>query len=339
MRTAFVTGATGLVGSHIVEQLTRDGWNVKGLARSEASHAALRAMGVEPVRGDVGDRDSLIAAARGADAIFHTAAAITVSGGWESYRRPNVEGTAAIVDAAAAAGARLLHLSSVGVYGSSGRYRAGLKTSEDGPLGQLPERSFYARSKRESEEAVLEAHRSGRIWATAVRPCVIYGPRDRQFIPRLAKALRLGIMPLIGGGRSTMAVIHAANVAEGAILAAASPNAGGRAYNLTNDYDVTVRDFYRLAGEGLGKQIRFFPVSRAAAKVGLSAFKVADRVALGGKFAVALEGSLAFISRDNPFTSERARTELGWTPSMRPEVGIPEAFRWWATQAPTSRSG
>lgn len=333
MGTALVTGATGLVGSHLVEQLTRDGWKVRGLSRSDASSAALRAMDAEPIRGDVGDRDALIEAARGADVIFHTAAAITVPGGWESYRKPNVEGTAAIIDAAAASGARLLHLSSVGVYGSSGRYRAGLKTSEDGPLGLLPERSFYARSKRESEEMVMDAHRSGRIWATAVRPCVIYGPRDRQFIPRLAKALRLGVMPLIGGGRSTMAVIHAANVAEGAILAAASPNAGGRAYNLTNDFDVTVRDFYRLAGEGLGKPIRFVPVPRAAAKMGVSAIKVIDRIALGGKFAVALEGSLAFISRDNPFTSERARTELGWAPSMRPETGIPESFRWWATHS------
>jgi nucleoside-diphosphate-sugar epimerase len=50
---------------------------------------------------------------------------------------------------------------------------------------------------------------------------------------------------------------------------------------------------------------------------------------LGGKFAVASEGSLSFMSRDNPFTSDRAKQELGWKPSVRPDVGIPEAFRWW----------
>ena len=52
-----------------------------------------------------------------------------------------------------------------------------------------------------------------------------------------------------------------------------------------------------------------------------------DRLLLGGKFAVAAEGSLSFLSRDNPFTSDRARSELGWSPTVRPEVGVPDAFR------------
>src|SRR5258708_31267080 len=98
---------------------------------------------------------------------------------------------------------------------------------------------------------VLNAHRAGRIWASAVRPSVIYGPRDRQFVPRLARALNLGVMPLIAGGRSTLPVVHAANVASGALLAATSDVAGGRAYNLANDYNVTVRDFFQFASDGL----------------------------------------------------------------------------------------
>ena len=272
----------------------------------------------------------LVAAGKGVDTIFHTAAAITQRGGWDGYRAMNVEGTAAIIDAAAASGARLLHLSSVAVYGSTGRYLSREKTHEDSPLGLLHERSFYARSKRESEQLVMDAHRAGRIWATAVRPDVIYGPRDRQFVPRMARALRLGVMPLIGGGGSTLAIVHAANVADGAVLAAAHPGAGGRAYNLTNDYDVTVREFYRLGAEGLGRTVRLVPVPIWSAKLGLRGFRVFDRLALDGKFAVALEGSLSFMSRDNPFTSDRARRELGWSPPVDPRNGIPEAFRWWA---------
>ena len=328
MPTALVTGATGQVGSHIVEQLTRAGWTVRGLSRSETSNETLRALGAEPVRGDVQDRTSLIGASKGADVIFHTAAAITPSGGWDEYRRINIDGTASIIEAASASGARLLHLSSVAVYGSSARYGAG-KTSEDVALAPLGERSYYGRSKRESEQMVLDAHRAGRIWATAVRPDVIYGPRDRQFVPRMARALNSGVMPLLGGGRSILAVVHAANVAEGAILAATNDRAGGRAYNLANDYDVTVRDFFTLAAQGLGKRVTFLPVPIWIAKQALRAFRLVDRVALGGKFAVASEGSLSFMSRDNPFTSDRAKTELGWNPSVRPEEGVPAAFRWW----------
>jgi nucleoside-diphosphate-sugar epimerase len=330
MPSALVTGATGLVGSHVVELLLREGWSVRGLARGDAARAAVRDAGAEPVTGDITDSASVAVASRGVDVLFHTAAAITQRGGWESYRRMNVEGTAAVIDAAAGTGARLLHLSSVAVYGANGRYQSAEKTSEDTPLGPLTERSFYARSKRESEQMVMDAHRSGRVWATAVRPDVIYGPRDRQFVPRMARALALGVMPVIGGGRSTLAVVHAANVAEGALLAARSAVAGGRVYNLTNDYDVTVRDFFRLGAEGLGVRARFVPVPVWTAKLGLRVVKLVDRVMLGGKFAVATEGSLSFFSRDNPFTSERAKSELGWSPSMVPDVGIPASFRWWA---------
>jgi nucleoside-diphosphate-sugar epimerase len=325
MPTALVTGASGMVGSHIVEQLVRQGWTVRGLARTEESARIVASFGAEPFRGDVLDVDSLTVAAKNTDTIFHTAAAITEGGGWETYRRMNVGGTENIVRAAEVTGARLLQRSSDAVYGSTGRYGSD-KTSEETPLGPLSERSHYARSKRESEQIVMDAHRAGRIWATAVRPDVIYGARDRQFVPRIARAIRVGVMPLIAGGHSTLAVVHAANVAEGAILAAIRDAAGGRAYNLANDHDVTVREFFTLAARGLGKRVRFVNVPVAVARAGLLAFRGIDRVFLGGRFAVATEGSLSFMSRDNPFTSERARRELGWSPSVSPEVGIPSAF-------------
>lgn len=328
-RRALVTGATGLVGSHIVEQLARDGWEVRGLSRSKRSDEIIRSFGAEPFSGDVADVESLRRAAAGRDVVFHTAAAITEGGGWETYRRMNVDGTSAMIGAVESSGARLLQLSSVAVYGSSGRYSAGGKTSEETELGPLRERSYYARSKRESEALVMEAHAAGRIWATAVRPCVIYGPRDRQFVPRMAGALSMGVMPLLGGGRSTLAVVHAANVASGAILAATSERAGGRAYNLTNDFDVSVREYFRLAAVGLDRRVRFVPIPIWLAKSGFNVFRLIDRIAMGGKFAVATEGSLSFLSRDNPFTSERARRELGWAPAVRPEQGIPDSFRWW----------
>jgi 2-alkyl-3-oxoalkanoate reductase len=333
-RRALVTGATGLVGSHIVELLVREGWSVRGLARSETSKRRVRSLGAEPIDGDVLRPDALRAASRGVDTIFHTAAAITEGGGWESYRRLNIDGTAAMIVAAEVSGARLLHVSSVAVYGSTGRYNAeGNKTSEDSPLGALPERSHYARSKRESEEMVMDAHRRGRIWATAVRPSVIYGPRDRQFVPRMARALSLGVMPVIGGGVSTLSVVHAANVAEGALRAVTTDAAAGRAYNVANDFDVTVRDFFRLGAEGLGRNVRLVPIPLWTARLALRAFRIVDRLALGGKFAVASEGSLSFMSRDNPFTSERARRELGWSPRVRPAEGVPAAFRWWREHA------
>lgn len=332
--SALVTGATGLVGSHLVEQLVADGWSVRALARDpEAARRVLpRGLDVELHRGDVLDQTSLVRAARRVSVIFHAAANIIVRGGWESYRLTNIEGTQNAIAAAESAGARLLHLSSVAIYGNRTRHEAarrGSRTGEDTPLGPISGRAYYARSKRESEALVLGAHARGRVWATAVRPCVVYGRRDRQFVPRLAALMRRFPVPLLRGGRSIMTVVHAANVAEGAVLAATSDVAGGRAFNLANDHDVTVRRFFELAGQGLGRRTIFIPLPLWAARGGLRGVKAAARLLTGGKSGLVSNSAIDFIAEDNPFTSERARRELGWKPRVRPEEGVPDAFRWW----------
>jgi nucleoside-diphosphate-sugar epimerase len=324
--SALVTGATGLVGSHVVARLLADGWSVRALVRARVPEPR----GVEQRVGDVLDPAAFASAAAGVDVVFHAAAAITPRGGWEAFRRLNVDGTRNAVDAAVASRARLVHVSSVAVYGSGGRYAAGGgKTSEDTPLGPLPERAYYARSKRESEQIVLDAHRAGRVWSTALRPDVIYGPRDRQFVPRLARLLDRGFAPVIGGGVTTLAVVHAANVADGVVRAATNTAAGGRAFNLANDFDVTVAEFFRLAAEGLGRRVRLVNIPLPVARSLFRAVRIGARLLTGGRSSVVSNSSLGFVTRDNPFTSERARRELGWSPSVHPSRGVPDAFRWW----------
>jgi 2-alkyl-3-oxoalkanoate reductase len=336
---ALVTGATGMVGRHIADRLRADGWAVRGLVRDPARARDLAEHGVELAKGNVLDGDSFGRAAVGCAVIFHAAAEIITGGGWEAFRAVNVDGTRNAIAAAASSGARLLQVSSVAVYGSEGRYlgaQQGRKTSEDVPLMPLHERAYYARSKRESEELVLAAHRAGTIWATAVRPVVVYGPYDRQFVPRLARALRFGLMPLLAGGRATLAVVHAGNVADGAVRAAAHDSAGGRAYNLANDFDVTVRDFFSYAGQGLGRRVILVPVPLWAARSALRAAKAAARAVSGGRLNIVSGSAIDFLTRDNPFTSERARRELGWSPAVRPEVGVRDAFSWWKAREATA---
>lgn len=323
------------MGSYIVERLLADGWSVRALARDpeKARGAIPGGDAVEIFRGDVLDQASFVRAAMGTHVIFHAAANIIVRGGWESFRVTNVDGTQNAIAAAAGSRARLLQVSSVAVYGGRARYEAarrGSRTDEETPLEPLPERAYYARSKRESEEVVLRAHRQGRIWASAVRPVVVYGRRDRQFVPRMANLMRRFPVPLLGGGRSRFGVVHAANVADGAVLAATSDVAGGRAYNVANDFDVSVRRFFELAGEGLGRRPLFLPMPLWAARGALRGVKWAARLVTGGTFSLVSNSAIDFIAEDNPFSSDRARRELGWEPRMAPEVGVPDAFRWWA---------
>lgn len=332
MSVALVTGATGLVGSHIVERLLELGWTVRALARMPSSARAVLPDGVDVIAGDVLDEASFIRAAIGCHTVFHAAANIIVRGGWEAYRITNVEGTRNAIGAAERATARLMHVSSVAVYGPSARYdaaRHGEKTDESTALAPLRERAYYARSKRESEQLVLDAHRQGRVWATAIRPDVVYGRRDRQFVPRMAQLVRRGAIPLLNGGRSTMAVVHAANVAQGAVLAATTDAAGGNAYNLANDFDVSVRQFFELAGQGLGTRPLWIPMPASVARAVVRGARSVLRLVTGGRVSMVSTSMIDFIAEDNPFSSDRAKRELGWAPMVRPEEGVPDAFRWW----------
>jgi nucleoside-diphosphate-sugar epimerase len=165
-------------------------------------------------------------------------------------------------------------------------------------------------------------------WATALRPAVIYGDRDRQFIA--ARALLLSrVSSRWWGRRNDASIVHAAGVADGVVRAATRRRGGESGVSGSNDFDVTVRRFFELAGEGLGRRIRFVKLPTPLARGTLRAVKAITRALTGGKMSVVSSASLAWLTRDNPFTSERARAELGWAPSVRPEAGVPEAFRWW----------
>lgn len=335
MKRALVTGATGLLGGYVVERLTAGGWSVRGLVRDPSRRCRVEALGAQAVPGDLTDVGSLRAAAAGCDAIFHTAAAIGPGSDWEAFRVGNVVGAEHVVAAAEAAGSRLVHVSSTSVFGRQ-RYHAAA-TDESVPLPELPARDAYGRSKQDAERLVLAAHAAGRIWASVVRPPVMYGKRDRQFAPRLCPVLERGFFPLVAGGTTTLTLVHADSVADGAIRAATTDAAGGRVYHLTNDFDVTAAELVRHASLGLGRRIRALHVSNSAARHGFSV--LAAVLVIGGRrdLAAHADGLLEMLTRNNPFTSERARRELKWSPTIPPAKGLPEAFRWWSEHGRSER--
>src|SRR2546426_12761006 len=116
--TVLVTGASGLVGSHVVEALVARGETVRALVRPASRAAALR-LGAEAVAGDVTDPAVWQRAAHGVRAIVHAAAIVQRRASWERYVAVNVEGTRLAVAAAPAARARLVHISSLAGYGGS----------------------------------------------------------------------------------------------------------------------------------------------------------------------------------------------------------------------------
>jgi len=324
---ALITGATGLLGSYIVRRALDAEYQVRVLVRDIEKASWLRAMGAELVVGDVRDAGSVIAAAAGCDVVFHAAALVGTGTAWQPFQEINVAGTEAVVRASAAAGARLVHVSSTSVYGDR-RYEM-VPVHEDVTLPVLPARDAYGRSKQEAERVVMRAHERGEVWATAIRPPILYGERDRQFIPRIAPIIARGVFPLFGGGGTTLPMVHANSVAEGALCAARADGAAGRVYNLTTDFPVTVRELLRYAADGLERRVFTPTIPVSAGKPMFALLGVALRLVGRADLAGRSAGTLRMLTRDNPFVSERARAELAWKPTLRPEVGISEALRWW----------
>jgi nucleoside-diphosphate-sugar epimerase len=328
-----ITGATGLLGSHVAEQLVGRGERVRALVRPASDVTFLRALGVELVEGDLAQPETLPRAVAGADVVYHCAARVGDWGPWRRFKAEIIDATANLLGACRTAGVgRVLHVSSIIVYGHP-RERGDLFT-EDEPLGQnFWVWDYYCRAKVEAER-LCQAYRGD---VTVVRPSWMYGPRDRTSLTRVLKALQARRVAIIGKGDNRLNIVYAADVADGAIRAANHPGGVGRAYNLSSPGEVTQREF----------------LDHLTAKLGLPAIRrrVPYRVAFWGGFLAEIIGrairlkrpphftryAVALIGRSVRFSTERARQELGWAPRAGWEEGVRRTLEWHFGREPAAR--
>lgn len=343
----FVTGATGMIGSHVAEQLRERGHPVRALHRPGADTSFLRALGCELVAGDLATSvvdaadalnavDALGESMAGCAAVVHAAAVAYTKLPWPEVRRINVGGMERVLRAAARVGARrVVHFSSVAVHGDPWH-----SPDEASPLdGPLAPRELYARSKREAEVRGRALTRELGLDVVILRPAAIYGERDRLFTPKLLEVFRFPIQPVLGSGRIPIPAVYAGNVADAAlaVLGAAdgasarrSPTRA-RVYELGVDHPVTPLELYEALARALGVPFRPIhipaPLVRVGARVG---------EALGIRIDGAEELPLARTARlslgPNPFGSVRIRSELGWAPRFSLEQALERTAAWVARE-------
>jgi nucleoside-diphosphate-sugar epimerase len=325
-KLSLITGATGLVGSHIAEQLVERGEGVRALVRATSDTTFLRKLGAELATGDLSEPASLTAAVDGADVVYHCAARVGDWGPWPAFQAGVIDATGNLLDACRKVGVgRVLHVSSIIVYGHP-RERAD-RFTEDEPKGQnlWLWGDYYCRAKIAAEE--LCQRYPGPL--TIVRPSWIYGPRDRTSLPRVFKALEAGRAAVVGRGDNRLNIIYAADVADGAIRAANNPAAIGRAYNLGSEGEVTQREFLDWITNALGRRkVRWHLPYRLAFAGGFLGEMVGRAIRMRRpphftRYVVAL------IGRSTRFSMERARTELGWQPRVPAAEGLRRTLEWY----------
>jgi nucleoside-diphosphate-sugar epimerase len=312
--TVLVTGARGLVGSHVIETLREAGRPMRAF------------------EGDVADPDAWRRATPGVTGIVHAAALVVRPVEFADYERVNVGGTRLAVQAARAAGARLVHVSSVAVYGRTEAYAAGPDAvSEDFPFQPIPEHDFYARSKRMAEELVRDEAARGDLSVAVIRPNVIYGERDRTFTSRLIRVVRRGVFPQIGPGTNLLSCIYAGNVAAAIVAAVGANRPGFRAYNVTADAEprLTQREFIAAFAEALGVRLRRVPVPLALVRLGVRAWTRWRRLMNPRRYAGLGGAAVGFMIGENPFVAARAQQELGWAPPFDTRTAIRRTVTWY----------
>lgn len=325
---ALVTGATGLLGSHLAEQLTAQGHPVRALVRPASDTTFLRSLGVELIPGDLTDPEACRRAVAGTDLIFHAAAKVGDWGTWPEFQAGCLDATRNLTGAARHANIRrFLHISSTSAYGHPPE--GGPPIDESAPLGRnlWPLWDDYTRSKVEQERLVWDAADAG-LPVTVIRPSWLFGERDRTTTARLLRRLRRGQVPLIGPGQNPLSAIDAAEVAAAALLASEHPAALNEAFNITDQGPITQRDYFNLWAELAGappiRSRRSYPLVFAGALL----FEAAGRLTRRRRPPLITRYAAWLMARDVRYSTTKARECLAWTPRRTYRESIERTIAW-----------
>ncbi|MES1241372.1 MAG: NAD-dependent epimerase/dehydratase family protein [Acidobacteriota bacterium] len=245
-RKVFVTGATGGIGGRLVERLVRHhGADVRVLIRNPSSAARLARFPLTFHMGDVTRSEDLDRAIRGSELVFHCAYGTT--GSQKHHAWVNRVGTERVLEAAHRAGAaRVVHLSTLMVYGRTG----------DGDLDETaPRRRFgnaYSDSKLEAEAMALQYSRSGRVPVAVLQPTAVYGPYGGVWTTKPLQALKAGRQILVNGGDGFANAVYVDDLVSAMLLASVKDGAAGEAFLISGPEPVSWRELYERFARMLG---------------------------------------------------------------------------------------
>lgn len=337
-----VTGYGGFLGTEIVRQLLARGHRVVGFGRGEYPH--LDELPIDRICGDIRDAAAVQQAARGVDAVIHTAAVAGIWGPWRHYFRINTLGTEHVVRACQRnAVAVLVYCSSPSVTFAGGD-QSGIDETAPYPQRWL---CHYPHTKALGEQLVLDAHRPGQLHTLALRPHLIWGAEDPHLFPRLLERARRGKLRQIGDGSNVIDTVHVRNAAWAHVLAVEAlrrevdaqrgvgdaagepPEVGGRVYFIAQDEPVKCWDWI---AEVLGIAGVEMPAGRIGFRTAWYAGQALEWLyrATGRRSEPPMTRFLAAqLAKDHYFDISAARQRLGYRPLVSLAEGLESLRRAW----------
>lgn len=332
-----VTGGGGFLGQALCRGLVERGHEVTSFNRGH--YPQLEAIGVRQIRGDLADREATLAAAQGAQAIFHNAAKAGAWGSYESYHLANVVGTQNVLAACRAHNiGKLVYTSTPSVTHRKTHPVEG-GTAQEVPYGE-GFKAPYATTKTIAEKEVLAANgdalADGAHLATvALRPRLIWGPGDQQILPRLVERAKAGRLRFVGGGDNLIDTTYIDNAAQAHFDAFAhlAPGAAcaGKAYFISNGEPKRSRDIVNdlLAAAGAPRVEGSIPFGVAYA-IGAICESLWPLLRLQGE--PPMTRFLAEqLSTTHWYSMEPARQDFGYVPKVSIEEGLRRLRSSWAS--------
>lgn len=348
VRRVFVTGAGGFLGRAICERLIAVDIQVTGFARGD--YPELTAIGVKMIQGDIADKSALILAMKECDLVFHVASKAGVWGSKDSYFSANVAGTDNIIDACQQLSIATLVYTSTPSVTFAGSDEAGIDETTPYASHFL---NHYGESKAIAEQKVIAANgrdliEKGQLATVALRPHLIWGPRDPHLVPRVIERAQKNKLKLVGMKDKKVDTLYIANAAYAHILAAlalVSPRietqennaqvsgVAGKAYFISNDEPITMSDMLNriLACKGLTPVTKRVPASLA---YGVGAALEASYRLLGKQNEPIMTRFVARqLSTHHYFDISAAKQDLGYEPLINIDDGMQLLASWLNTES------
>lgn len=318
---ALVTGATGFIGSHLVELLLAKGYEVICTVRPTSDLIWLKGLNIRLVQGDITDRESLVVPVKEADYIFHVGG-ITKAKKEAEYYKVNADGSRMLYEVCLEHNPgikKIVHLSSLAAGGPAQIGRPRVETDADSPL------TFYGKSKLEGEKYAVQYSKFLPI--TILRPPAVYGPREKDiffYFQLISKHLK----PQLGWSKKYLSLVHVTDLVNAALLSAESPKSHGQIYYVDDGCIYTWQDLSSEIQNAI--QTWTLPLLVPEWLIAAAAYVSEALASLSSKPALLNKQKIIELKQKSWATSsDKIRNDLGFQSEYDLKKGCTETVKWY----------
>ena len=316
-----VTGGTGFAGSHLVDRLISEGFEVRVIARSSKKAEKLKERGIEIILGDITDKDVIKEAVDGVKKVYHLAANWRTAGVPDKvYWDVNVGGTRNLLEASIKENIeRFVHCSTMGVHGHVDEIPSNENT-------RYNPGDIYQVTKLEAEKLALNFYKEKGLPVSVIRPCAIYGPGDMRLL-KMFRAIAKKRFIMLGSGETLYHMVYVTDLAEGFRLAADKEEAIGGAFLIGGEEYVGLNKLVEMIAKEIGvspPKIHFpvWPVELLGT--------IVEKICIPLKIEPPIyKRRVLFFTKDRAFDISKAKNILGYKPKVDLKTGIKQTVKWY----------